>query len=88
MTRVPAGQPPQRRQRQRDAEEPERPDAGLVGEIAERVRAEISGEPGPHQPRTDQGPTKRGLSEDAAACRGTLQISIFLRSMPAYRLAT
>ena len=35
---VPAGQPPQRRQRERDADEPERPDAGLVGEIAERVR--------------------------------------------------
>src|SRR5262245_54145356 len=58
---VPTGQAPQRSQRQRDADEPQSPNASLVREIAERVRAEISREPGPQQPRAR---TKSGEEDD------------------------
>ena len=53
---VPAGQPPQRRDRERDAEEPERPDPGLVGEIGERIGAQVTGVDRPDQPGGRQQP--------------------------------
>jgi hypothetical protein len=55
--RVPAGQLAQRRDRERDAQEPERPDAGFVGEVGERVGAEIAGGAGPNQ--INEGPKRR-----------------------------
>src|SRR5260370_20488669 len=49
---IPAGEPAQRRQRERDADKPDGPDAGFVREVTERVRAEIPREPGPYEPST------------------------------------
>jgi hypothetical protein len=46
---VPAGQPPQRRDGERDGEKPQRPDPGLVGDVAERVGAEVARQGGPRQ---------------------------------------
>ena len=68
MSGVPAGEPAQRRDRERDADEPERPDAGFVGEIAERIGAEVAGERRPDQPdeRARATPTKTsGLRTEA-----------------------
>ena len=48
---VPPGETAQRRHRQRDAQKPQRPDAGLVGDVAERVRAEMAGQRSPQEPR-------------------------------------
>ena len=60
---VPAGEPPERRDRERDAEKPQRPDAGLVGDVLERVRAEIAGGDGPDEP----GETGRARQETPPA---------------------
>src|SRR5258708_39542228 len=40
-----------------DAEEPERPDAGLIGEITERVRTEMAAVRGPYE--IDEGSERR-----------------------------
>ena len=46
---VPAGDASERRHRERDADEPQRPDAGLVRDIAERIGAEVPGERRPDE---------------------------------------
>ncbi len=46
----PSGEPPQRCDRERDAEKTQRPDAGFVGEIAERIRAQVAGDRRPDEP--------------------------------------
>ena len=48
---IPTRDAAQRCECQRGAQEPQRPDAGFVGEIGERIGAEMSGQRGPHQPR-------------------------------------
>src|SRR2546423_777799 len=48
---VPPRKPAKRCHRQREAQKPQRPDARLVGDVAERIRAEVAGQRGPKQPR-------------------------------------
>jgi hypothetical protein len=69
---IPAADSAQRRDRERDADEAQRPDAGLVGEVAERVRAEIAGQDRPHEPpcrRQRRDEEKRLQAETNSAIR-------------------
>ena len=47
---VPTADPPERSDRERDAEEPQRPHTGFIGEIAEGIDAERTGVRSPSQP--------------------------------------
>src|SRR5205085_2992531 len=60
---VPPGDSTKRRHRQRDAQEAERPAAGLFGEIAERIGAQVAGERRPHEPSSwaERGDERRRL---------------------------
>ena len=62
---VPAADPPERRDRKRDAEEAKRPNAGFVGEIAERIGTERAGERGPSEPsgRSQRRQKRKGLEQ-------------------------
>ena len=59
--RVPAGHLAQRRDRERQADEPERPDTGFVGEIGERIGAEVTRQRRPDQVR--ERPERRQKDE-------------------------
>jgi hypothetical protein len=57
---VPTGEPPQRRDRKRRAEEPERPHAGFIGHVAERIRAERARQQSPEEPRGGNESRRKG----------------------------
>ena len=74
--RIPAGELPQRRDRERDADEAQRPDAGFVGEIAQRVGAEISRQRRPDEPaeRPEAREKHDGLEDPANDTVRDLQV--------------
>src|SRR5262249_33098722 len=58
---VPSGDVPEWRDEERDADEPERPDAGFVRDVAKRVRAEVVGQ---RRPGQVDGRAKRRQKKD------------------------